>query len=330
MVPSQWLRGALAAAVFASGAVALSGCDILAAALPQLGFCGATVPTTQLAKLAEGPAYFIDAVRVIGQEVGAQANSVGSGVARGFDVSHNALDALGPYQYQGSGAYQRDVASDRAFRLRFYYGDAVPGKTSGAPLEADLTQLGSYLPPGGLPALLDPSAPKGPLFPLLQSTGLTSGNLQFRDTALRFDLASLLKTTMQGYAMQLSLGTQQQSLGSLVSQLQSGKVALSLADTAMTNPANGFSLAIKQFDVTYDMTGSAQLGGNYLFQVSQGPMSYFGAVQMVNGSPVASLRCTAAADTEFATMSFTNGRADFKMRGENFPITLPGLAPAKP
>ena len=45
--------------------------------------------------------------------------------------------------------------------------------------------------------------------------------------------------------------------------------------------------------------------------------------------PFASLRCGESEDTEFATISFANGKADFKMNAQNFPITLPGLAPSK-
>jgi hypothetical protein len=50
---------------------------------------------------------------------------------------------------------------------------------------------------------------------------------------------------------------------------------------------------------------------------------------MVNGSPVASLRCSDSPASEFATISFAGGKADFKMNASHFPITLPGLAPAR-
>lgn len=323
------VRVGLSVGVLATSSLAVHGCDVLTAVLPELGFCGDTVPTANLAKLGEGPAMFIDAVRILAEEVGAQSESVGNGLSKGLDVSGSAMEAVGPYQYQGSGAYRREAASDRAFQMRFFYGEGVSGKTAGAPLEADLTKLDSYLPPGGLPALFDPSAPKGPLFPLITTTGFTSGALKFQDSALRFDLASVLKTTLKGYDMQLNLGTKRQSLGELVTQLASGKVGLSLADTAMSNPAEGFTLAIKQFDMTYDAKGTAALGGNYMFQASHGPMKYIGAVSTTNGVPFASLRCSESADTEFATISFAGGKADFKMNMQNFPITLPGLAPLK-
>lgn len=323
------VRVGLTVGVMTTSALAVHGCDVLTAVLPELGFCGEVVPTMNLAKLGEGPAMFIDAVRIIGQEVGAQSKGVGNGLSKGLDVSGSAMEAIGPYQYQGSGAYRRDAAADRAFQLRFFYGDGVSGKTAGAPLEADLTKVESYLPPGGLPALLDPSAPKGPLFPLITTTGFTSGALKFQDSALRFDVGSLLKTNLKGYDLQLNLGTKRQSLGELLGQLAGGKVGLSLADTAMSNPAEGFTLAIKQFDMTYDVNGTAALGGNYMFQVSHGPMKYIGAVTTTNGVPSASLRCSESPSTEFATISFAGGQADFKMNAQNFPITLPGLAPLK-
>ncbi|MFN3429971.1 MAG: hypothetical protein ACK46X_08460 [Candidatus Sericytochromatia bacterium] len=329
MAIKRAMRPWVSAGVIATSALAIHGCEFLTAVLPEVGFCDQIVPTMDLAKLGEGPALFVDAVRIIGQEVGAQSQSVGGGLSKGLDVSGSAMQAIGAYQYSGSGAYRREAAADRAFQLRFFYGDGVTGKTPGAPLEADLTKLESYLPPGGLPALLDPSAPKGPLFPLITTTGLTSGSLNFRDQALRFDVASLLKTNLKGYDMQLNLGTKRQSLGELVGQLAAGKVSLSLADTAMSNPAQQFTLAIKQFDMTYDVNGQAKLGGNYMFQVSHGPMKYLGAVTTTNGVPAVSLRCGESADTEFATISFANGSADFKYQAKNFPITLPGLAALK-
>ncbi|MOA59983.1 hypothetical protein D3C78_1847460 [compost metagenome] len=80
--------------------------------------------------------------------------------------------------------------------------------------------------------------------------------------------------------------------------------------------------------MTYDVGGNAQLGGTYSFEASHGPMKYIGAVETINGVPFASLRCGESKDTEFATISFAGGKADFKMNTQNFPITLPGLAPS--
>ena len=44
-------------------------------------------------------------------------------------------------------------------------------------------------------------------------------------------------------------------------------------------------------------------------------------------APALSLRCGEDLGTEFATMSFVDGQASMKVRTDNFPITLPGLAP---
>lgn len=305
---------------------ASAGCDTILAAIPEIGFCGDTAPTAELLKLGEGPALFVDAVRQVGLEVGAQTGAIGGGMAKGFDVSRQALDALGPYQYQGTGSYKRDVASDRAFRLRFFYGDGVPGKAAGTPLEADLTKLDSYVSVGNL---LDPSGGKGPLFPLVDATGLTGGTLKFNDAALRFDLGSLVTANLKGYGLQLALGTKQASPGELVKQIADKKLAFSLADTAMTNPAHGFSLTVKKFDLTYGLDGQAALGGDYQFEVKNGALKYFGAVTTTGGVPFVSLRCGETASSEFATIAFASGKADFKIRTENFPITLPGLAPLK-
>lgn len=305
-----------------AGLAGTTGCDQLLPLLPELGFCGQTATPSELAKLAEGPALFIDALHQVALEVGGQSSEVGNGLNAGLDLKGQALEALGPYAYEGQGTYEREVASDRAFRLRFFYGDGVAGKTAGAPLEADLTKIESYLP-----NLLNPLAGQGPLFPLVEATGLTSGSLQFRDDALRFDLGSLLSTTLKGYDLQLSLGTTKNTPGELIRQVQDRKLSFSLEDTRMARPDMAFNLTIKRFDLTYGLDGEASLGGDYLFEVENGPLSYYGAVKTVEGAPFASLRCGPGEASEFATLSFAEGRADFRMSGENFPITLPGLAP---
>ena len=95
----------------------------------------------------------------------------------------------------------------------------------------------------------------------------------------------------------------------------------------MENAASGFRLAIKRFELGVGLDGQADLGGDYLFEVTNGALRYFGAVKTVAGVPSVSLRCGETEASEFATLSFVEGRADMKVRAENFPISLPGLAP---
>ena len=318
--------GALGAMAGLACGAATGGCAELAAVLPVVGFCGAEARTQDLAKLGEGPALFVDAMRTVATEVAQQARSLANGLRGGLSVDRRALEALGPYQWKGTGTYQRDAAADRAFRLRFFYGDGVAGKATGAPIEADLAKLESYVP--DLRALIDPSVPKGPLFPLLEAGGLsTSGQLGLRDEALRFDVGSLVTANLAGYGLKLNVGTTRNTVTSLLQQLGERKLALSLEDTAMENAASGFRLAIKRFELGVGLDGQADLGGDYLFEVTNGALRYFGAVKTVAGVPSVSLRCGETEASEFATLSFVEGRADMKVRTENFPITLPGLAP---
>ena len=317
--------GALGAMAVLAGGAASGGCAELAAVLPVVGFCGAETRTQDLAKLAEGPAYFVDAMRTVATEVAQQANSLANGLQGGVSVDQRALAALGPYQWKGTGTYQREAAADRAFRLRFFYGDGVQGKAAGTPVEADLAKLESYVP--DLRALIDPSVAKGPLFPLVEASGVTSGRLGLRDEALRFDVGSLVNADLKGYGLKLNVGTTRNTVNGLLGQLAQKKLALSLEDTAMENAAAGFRLAIKKFDLGVGLDGKADLGGDYLFEVTNGALKYFGAVKTVAGVPAVSLRCGETDATEFATIGFVEGRADVKVKAENFPITLPGLAP---
>lgn len=310
-------------------AAASQGCDTLAANLPALAFCGAAASPQQVLQLAEGPSIFVDAIRTLAAEVSGQSQAVGSGLQKGFDVSQQALQALGPYQYDGTGTYTRQAADDRKYRLRFFYGSGVPGKTPDTPIDADLSRVDSYVTTPNFTNGFNLGTAEGPLFPLLASTGLTSGTLNFNDAALRLDVGSVLSTTLKGYGLSLSLGTARSTIGGLVQQLGAKQLALSLADTSMTNAATGFALAITKFDVTAGLNGTADLGGEYGFSVSQGPLTYFGDVTTTAGSPTLSLRCSPAAASEFATVSFAQGAASVHFNTQNLPITLPGLAPLK-
>jgi hypothetical protein len=322
------LRLLLSAGILAAGASA-QACDALNAYLPALAFCGDQAKPADLAKLAEGPALFVDAIRTVAGEVGGQTQAVGNGFAKGFDVSQQALQALGPYNYTGTGTYSRKAADDRSFRLRFFYGDGVPGKTPDTPVDADLARLDSYVKAPNFTGGFDLTTAQGPLFPLIVASGVSSGHLGFNDNALRFDVGSLLDTTLKGYKLSLGLGTGRNTVSTLLSQLNAGKLTLSLADTAMTNAAQGFSLTITKFDLTAGLDGSTSLGGDYGFAVTNGPLKYFGAVKTVAGVPALSLSCSQGATTPFATVSFANGNAQVKVNTDNFPITLPGLAPLK-
>jgi hypothetical protein len=302
-------------------ATTTSGCNELATALPALGFCGTAVAPAELVKLGEGPALFVDAMRIVASEVATQAQLLAKSLQGGVQLDQNALQAVGPYKWQGGGTYSRQAATDRAFRLRFFYGSGVAGKTAGTPIESDLARLDSYVP-----NLLNP-AQGGPLFPLVEAAGFSSGRLGFRDEALRFDLGSLVTADLKGYGLNLNVGTTQNTVGSLLKQLGERKLAFSLGDTAMTNTAAGFKLAVKKFDLTVGLDGKADLGGDYLFEVANGGLKYFGAVKTAGGIPALSLRCGEDQATEFATMSFVDGKADMKLRTDNFPINLPGLAP---
>jgi hypothetical protein len=321
------LRLFLSAGLVAA-ALSAQACDALNAYLPALAFCGDQAKPSDLAKLAEGPALFVDAIRTVAGEVGGQTQAVGSGLQKGFDVSNQALQALGPYTYAGTGTYTRQAADDRSFRLRFFYGSGVPGKAADTPIDADLARLDSYVTAPSFTNGFDLGSARGPLFPLIEATGLTSGKLGFNDAALRFDVGSILKTTLKGYNLSLGLGTGRNTIGQLVQQVSNGKLALSLADTSMTNAAQGFSLTITQFDLTAGLDGSASLGGQYGFAVTNGPLKYFGAVTTTGGVPALSLSCSSTA-SPFATVSFAGGQANVKVNTDNFPITLPGLAPLK-
>ncbi|MDB5099188.1 MAG: hypothetical protein JWM80_3609 [Cyanobacteria bacterium RYN_339] len=321
------LRLLLSAGILAAAASA-QACDALNAYLPALAFCGDQAKPSELAKLAEGPALFVDAIRTVAGEVGGQTQAVGNGLQKGFDVSQQALQALGPYNYSGTGTYTRAAADDRSFRLRFFYGNGVAGKSPDTPVEADLARLDSYVTAPNFTNGFDLSNARGPLFPLIEATGISSGKLAFNDAALRFDVGSILKTTLKGYNLSLGLGTGRNTISTLVQQVNAGKLTLSLADTAMTNAAQGFSLSITKFDLTAGLDGSTSLGGDYGFAVTNGALKYFGAVKTVGGIPALSLSCTQTT-TPFATVSFASGKADVKINADSFPITLPGLAPLK-
>jgi len=260
--------------------------------------------------------------------VGGQTQVVGSGLQQGFNVSQQALSALGPYSYAGTGTYTRQAADDRKFRLRFFYGTGVPGKTPDTPIDADLARLDSYVTTPDFTNGFNLGSAQGPLFPLIQASGLASGTLAFNDNALKFDVGSILNTTLKGYNLSLGLGTGRNTISGLVQQVSSGKLALSLADTSMTNAAQGFNLTITKFDLTAGLDGSASLGGDYGFAVTNGPLKYVGAVTTTGGVPALSLSCSQGA-TPFATVSFASGQANVKVNTDNFPITLPGLAPLK-
>jgi hypothetical protein len=319
-------RSVLLASI-ASLAIASQGCDTLLANLPALAFCGASATPQQVLQLAEGPAIFVDAIRAIAGEVTGQSQAIGGGLSQGFDTSRSALEAFGPYHYDGTGSYSRKAAADRAFRLRFFYGDGVAGKTAGTPLDADITRLDSYLKVPNYGSGFDITSAQGPLFPLLLGSGISTGKLALNDQALRLDVGSLLKTTLKGYDLSLNLGTARSTMGQLIQQIGQKQITLSLADTAMTNAAAGFGLTLTKFNLTAGLDGSTQLGGDYGFAVTSGLLKYFGNVTTTGGAPALSLRCGETAASEFATVSFVGGAANVKFNSQNMPITLPALAP---
>ncbi|MEB3223265.1 MAG: hypothetical protein VKS61_14415 [Candidatus Sericytochromatia bacterium] len=309
---------------------ALSGCDRLVGLAPlltQVTSCGMAVGAQDLARLAEGPAIFVDAVRVVVDEVGRQAQAVGRGLQGGVSLDGKALAALGPYAWQGEGGYRREAGDGRGFTLRFTYGEGVPGKAAGAPLEADLTRLDSYVPDAL--ALLNPAGARGPLFPLVQATGLTGGTLAFRDEALRLAVGSTVATTLQGYALQLAVTTRPMTAGGLVQALAAREVALDLRDTALRDPARGFALTMKRFGLTVGLDGTTRLGGDYVVEVASGALRYVGAVSTADGRPRLSLRCTEDASSEFAAVTWADGKPELAWRGGRSALSLPALAPAR-
>lgn len=311
-------------------ASATAGCEqllALAPLLPQAAFCGTPTGAQDLVRLAEGPALFVDAVRVVVAEVGRQAQVVGRGVQGGLSLDGKALEALGPYAWQGDGAYRREAAADRAFTLRLTYGEGVPGKVTGAPLEADLTRLDSYVPDAL--ALLDPAGKRGPLFPLVVASGLTSGKLAFRDEALRLEVGSAVRTELQGFGLRLSLATSPLTASGLLTRLAERRLTFSLKDTALTHPGRGFQLAIKRFDVTVGLDGEAEAGGDYAVEVTNGTLRYVGAVTTTRGGPRLSLRCSEDASTEFAAVAWVNGKPELTWNGGRSPLTVPALAPLR-
>ncbi|MEB3327655.1 MAG: hypothetical protein VKQ33_00310 [Candidatus Sericytochromatia bacterium] len=313
------------------GLVALPGCDRLVALAPLLTTvtaCGVAVGPRDVVRLAEGPAIFVDAVRVVVDEVSRQAQAVGRGLQGGVSLDGQALAALGPYAWQGEGAYRRAAGEGRSFSLRFTYGEGVPGKAPGAPLEADLTRLDSYVPDAL--ALLNPAGARGPLFPLVQAAGLTGGTLAFRDEALRLAVGSTAATTLEGYALQLTVSTKPLTAGGLVRALGTREVALDLRDTALRDPARGFALTLKRFDLTVGLDGTTRLGGDYMVEVASGALRYVGAVSTAAGQARLSLRCTEDAESEFAAVTWTEGRPELSWRGGRSPLTLPSLGPAQP
>jgi hypothetical protein len=316
--------------LLAGGLTVLTSCDSLRAFAPLLTSaapCGVAIRTQDMVKLAEGPAIFVDAVRVVVEEVGRQAQAVSRALQGGVTLDGKALAALGPYAWQGEGGYRREAADGRSFTLRFTYGEGVPGKTPGTPVEADLTRLDSYVPDAL--ALLNPAGTRGPLFPLVQATGLTGGSLAFRDEALRLAVGSTAATTLQGYALQLTLSTRPLTAGGLLQALTAREVGLDLRDTALRDPARGFALTMKRFGLTVGLDGSARLGGDYVVEVASGALRYVGAVTTADGQPRLSLRCNEDAASEFAAVTWVGGRPELAWGGGRSALSLPALAAAQ-
>ena len=306
----------------------LTACDRLVALVPlvaQVTTCGTPVTAQDLVKLAEGQAIFVDAVLVVVDEVGRQARSVGQALQGGISLNGEALAALGPYAWQGEGGYTRTVSPERSFSLRFAYGTGVPGKAAGAPLEADLTRIDSYVPDAL--ALLNPGGQRGPLFPLVQSTGLTSGRLAFRDEALRLAVGSAASTTLEGYALQLALSTRPMTASELLAALKAREVSLDLRDTSLRAPAKDFALTIKRFELTVGLDGNTRLGGEYVVELQSGALRYVGAVTQQDSGPRISLRCEEDAASEFAAVSWANGKPELSWRGGRTALTIASLKP---
>ncbi|MEB3198416.1 MAG: hypothetical protein VKP62_14545 [Candidatus Sericytochromatia bacterium] len=317
------LFSATLSAMFAS-----SACDrlqALAPLLPELLVCGAPVLPQEMARLGEGPALFVDAVRVLTAEVARQTRQLSSALQGGVRLDGQVFEALGPYAWQGQGTYQREAADDRVYRLRLYWGEGHAGKAVDQPLEAELTRLDSYVP--DLLALINPAGVRGPLFPLLQPTPLPGGGWGFRDEALRLDVGTVLKTTTQGFTLQLALGSTRQTLGALARQIASRRLPLSLEDTAMTHVGRGFKLGIKRFGVTVSLDdGAVTPQGDYLFEAQHGPVRFWGAVTTAAEGPRVSLRCSEAEDGEFASLTWRDGKAHMAWKGGSSAFSLPGLA----
>lgn len=322
------MHRSLALFLAAVSATTLTACDRLVALAPlvaQVTTCGTPVTAQDLVKLAQGPAIFVDAVRVVVDEVGRQARSVGEALQGGISLNGEALAAIGPYTWQGEGGYTRKVSPERSFSLRFAYGTGVPGKTAGAPLEADLTRIDSYVPDAL--ALLNPSGQRGPLFPLVQATGLTSGRLAFRDEALRLAVGSAASTTLEGYALQLALSTRPMTASELLAALKAREVSLDLRDTSLRAPAKDFALTIKRFELTVGLDGSTRLGGDYVVELQSGALRYVGAVTQQDSGPRISLRCEEDAASEFAAVSWANGKPELSWRGGRTALTIASLKP---
>lgn len=322
------MRGTLSLCLAVAATVALTACDRLVALAPlvaQVTTCGQPLGAQDLVRLAEGPAIFVDAVRVVVDEVGRQARSVSQGLQGGFALNGEALQAIGPYAWQGEGAYQRKVNAERTFTLRFAYGEGVPGKTAGAPVEADLARLDSYVPDAL--ALLNPAGKRGPLFPLVQATGLSSGKLAFRDEALRLAVGSAASTTLEGYALQLALSTRPMTAAGLLKALEAREVTLDLRDTSLRAPAKDFALTMKRFELTVGLDGTTRLGGEYVVELQSGALRYVGAVTQDPTGPRLSLRCSEAADSEFAAVAWANGKPELSWRGGRATLTLAALKP---
>lgn len=307
---------------------AVTACDRLADIAPllaQVTTCGRPLTAQDLLKLAEGPAIFVDAVRVVVDEVGRQARSVGQALQGGVSLNGEALAAIGPYAWQGDGGYTREVSPERAFSLRFFYGTGITGKTAGVPLEADLTRIDSYVPDAL--ALLNPSGPRGPLFPLVQATGLTTGRLNFRDEALRLAVGSTASATLKGYALQLALSTRPMTASELLAALKAREVSLDLRDTSLRAPAKDFALTIKRFELTVGLDGSTRLGGEYVVALQSGALRYVGAVTQQDSGPRISLRCEEDAASEFAAVAWADGKPELSWRGGRTAFTIAPLTP---
>lgn len=349
-LPSHTKRPLLAAL----GTLALvgsSGCQELLAVLPALSFCGQAAPSQEILRLAEGPALFVDVMGAVAKDVGGQGQAMGKGLQgglsfKGLQGSDLVMGALGAYSYQGQGAYQRPAEDGRSYRLGFYYGPGVAGKTEGAPIEADLARVDSYLKAPDLGSLIGSGLGglaaggiaggigagtngfAGPLFPLVQAVGISEGKLNFRDDILAFDVGGGLEAKREGYDMKLSVGTLKQGFGSFVRGLGEGKIKLSLADTSMSRPDRAFKLSVARFDATLALNGQApELGGTYALSVEQSGLKYFGVVTTPASGPVLALSCQADGTRPFASVSFAGGKPEVKLESGNLPLGFPALKP---
>lgn len=328
-----------------------SGCQGLLAFLPALSFCGTAAPSAEILRLAEGPAMFVDVMGALAKDLGGQGQAVGrslqSGLSfQGLKGSDVVLKALGAYNYEGTGGYKRGGEDGRSYRLGFFYGSGVAGKTEGAPLEADLARIDSYLKAPDLGSLIGSLGAgtssgisggfageasngfAGPLFPLVQALGVSEGKLSFRDDIVAFDAGGAMVSQREGYDLKLSVGTVKQGFGAFIKGLGEGKIKLSLADTSMSRPDRGFKLSVARFDATLGLNGNApELGGTYSLAIEQSSLKYHGVVTTPASGPVLALSCQADGTKPFASVSFVGGKPEVKLESGNLPLGFPALKP---